>query len=328
MVVFLVAVAGLCAVVILLGALVRWRYVLAERVPDELTLTSSVDEDCIRRDVSNLCDLGPRHIDRIDALTQARELIADAMFDTGLYVHHQPVPADGHTLYNVIGEYRGSTIPDEVITVGAHYDTVVGTPGADDNASGVATLLSLACACRGMQLARTVRFVAFVNEERPFARTERMGSVHAARACRSNNAECMRGMIALDMLGLYCDKPGSQRYPFPLSLVYPNRGNFIAVVGNSRSRRLMRRVTQCMRGGAGLPVQGLALPQWLVPDIRRSDHGSFWEFGYPAVLITDTGNFRSSLYHSAKDTPDTLRYDAMAVVVQQLVYTLRHIAGT
>ena len=187
-----------------------------------------------------------------------------------------------------------------------------GSPGADDNASGVAALLELARLLAGTALPRTVRFVAFANEEAPFFYGDEMGSnLYAARA--HAQGERIEAMLSLETVGYFTDQPGSQRYPFPFSLFYPDTGNFIGFVGNLSSRRLVRRVIGAFRVSTAFPSEGVAAPSGM-EGVHWSDHWSFWEAGYPAIMVTDTAPFRYPHYHTATDTPEQLDYTGLARV--------------
>jgi Zn-dependent M28 family amino/carboxypeptidase len=224
---------------------------------------------------------------------------------------------------NLSAEIPGSTKPEEIVIVGAHYDTVYDCPGADDNTSGVAALLELARLLKDSHPARTLRFVAFVNEEPPWFQTESMGSLVYAREAHRKHEKIVAA-ISLETIGMYSDRPGSQQYPEPMGLLYPDRGNFIGFVGNLSSRALVRNAIQVFRQSASIPSQGSAAPEFL-SGVGWSDHWSFWQEGYPAVMVTDTAPFRNPNYHRPTDKPDTLDYASMARVVtglQQVVTSL------
>jgi Zn-dependent M28 family amino/carboxypeptidase len=222
---------------------------------------------------------------------------------------------------NVLTEIRGGSRPDEIVVVGAHYDSVRGAPGANDNGSGVAAVLELAHAFRDWRPARTWRLVLFVNEEPPFYRTDQMGSrVHAARA--RSRGERIVAMYSLETIGWYSDAPGSQHYPFPFSWFYPDRGDFLAFVGNPPSRGLLHATVATFRKHAQFPSDGIAAPAF-IPGVDWSDHGSFWDAGYPALMVTDTAPYRYPHYHTAQDTPDKVDYERLARVVRGLERTFR-----
>ena len=204
------------------------------------------------------------------------------------------------------------------IVVGAHYDTVPGSPGADDNASGVAVLIELAA----MKL--PVRLVAFANEEVPYFQGLEMGSWVWAKRARERG-EPIRAMYSLEMLGYYRDAPGSQRYPPPLGLFYPDRADFIAFVGDLGARTLVRQSISLFRKHAQFPSEGVAAPA-LIPGVTWSDHWSFRQHGFPALMITDTAFNRYPHYHLRSDTPDKLDYERMARVTLGLAAMLKELA--
>jgi len=204
------------------------------------------------------------------------------------------------------------------IVVGAHYDTVPGSPGADDNASGVAVLLELAA----MKL--PIRFVAFANEEPPYSFSPEMGSWAWAKRARERG-DAVRAMFSLEMLGYYRDAPGSQHYPAPLGLFYPDRADFVAFVGDLGARGLVRRSIEAFRKNAQFPSEGVAAPAF-IPGVTWSDHWSFGRHGYPAIMITDTAFYRYPHYHLPSDTPDKLDYERMARVTLGLAAMLRALA--
>jgi Zn-dependent M28 family amino/carboxypeptidase len=214
---------------------------------------------------------------------------------------------------NLIVETLGSTKPKEIIVIGAHYDTCMGTPGADDNATGVAGVLALARAFAGRPQARTLRFALFVNEEPPTFQTPDMGSWVYAKACRARGDNIV-AMFSLESIGYYCDEPGSQKYPPPVGLFYPSKGDFIAFIGNGSNRALVRRCIRQFRSTTQFPSEGAAVPAAL-PGVGWSDHWSFWQEGYPALMVTCTAPFRNPNYHKPGDTPETLDYERLARVV-------------
>jgi hypothetical protein len=217
------------------------------------------------------------------------------------------------TYANIEVELLGKDKPEEIIIIGAHYDAVAGSPGANDNASGVAGILEIARLLSGQALSRTIRIVAFVNEEPPFFQTEAMGSlVYANRS--AERGENIVGVIVLETIGYFRDEPGSQHYPPLINLFYPDKGNFIAFISNLSSRRLLRDAINIFRQHATIPSQGAALPAW-IPGVDWSDHWSFWKNGYPAIMITDTAPYRYPYYHTAQDTPDKIDYEKITRVV-------------
>jgi Zn-dependent M28 family amino/carboxypeptidase len=220
---------------------------------------------------------------------------------------------DGHVVANLEITVPGKPDEKQTVIVGAHYDTVRGSPGANDNATGVAALLELAHLLRQSHLRKTVRMVFFVNEEPPFFQTESMGSSVYARQLGRDHVD-VSAMISLETIGFYSNAPGSQKYPPILSLFYPSRGNFIGFVGNTASRDLVRNAIRKFRESTRFPSQGIAAPDsW--PGIGWSDQWSFWQEHYPAIMITDTAPFRDGYYHTPNDTADHLNLENMARVV-------------
>ena len=208
------------------------------------------------------------------------------------------------------------------IVVGAHYDTVPGSPGADDNASGVAVLLELAALLKNESL--PVRFVAFAHEEVAHSSGEEMGSWAWAKRARERG-ERIDAMFSLEMLGYYSDAAGSQRYPPPLGLLYPDRGNFIAFVGDLGSRGLVRQAIGIFRSTTKFPSEAVAAPSF-IPGVTWSDHWPFRQHGYRAIMLTDTAFNRNPHYHRPSDTPDKLDYDRMARVTLGLAAMLKEMA--
>ncbi len=260
--------------------------------------------------------IGIRHQSVPENLNATSIYIESAFVEAGYRVRLEEFRSRGVQVRNVEAELAGDG--GELIIIGAHYDTLPWSKGANDNASGVAALLEIAQRFSGRRFSHTLRFVAFANEEAPFFRTEDMGSwVYARRS--SERGERVRAMYALEMLGYYNDSPGSQRYPRIMAPFYPDTANFVALVSNLDSRALLLRSIAAFRAGGTFPAEGLSAPQALVPDVRRSDHASFWEFGYPAIMITDSGGFRYPFYHTSLDQAEDLNYTSMARVVDGLV---------
>jgi len=209
---------------------------------------------------------------------------------------------------------------DEVIVIGAHYDSVIGSPGADDNATGVAAIIELAT--RFTKTKRTLRFVAFANEEPPHFGTPAMGSLRYARRCRDRN-ENVVAMLSLESIGYFSDAPKSQKYPAMLELLYPSTGDFVAFVSNLKSAMLTRR---CRRAFKNFPSQIGTLPE-MVPGVGWSDQWAFWQSGYRALMVTDTALFRNPCYHTARDTPDTIDYARLSQVVDALEGVILDLTG-
>lgn len=268
--------------------------------------------------------IGERNYTRPAALKAAEDYVRAALGASGYEVAAHSYVVRGVRSANLEVTRAGSRWPEEIILVGAHYDSVFGSPGADDNASAVAVLLELARVWQGRRPARTVRFVAFTNEEPPFFFSKQQGSRVYARAARRRGDD-IRLMISLEMLGFYRDEPGSQSYPPFMRRFYPERGDFVALVSNFRSRRLMRRFARLFRASCAFPLEHLATFTWL-PGVAWSDHLSFWREGYRALMVTDTAFFRNPNYHAATDTPDTLDYGRLAAVTSGLDRALAALA--
>jgi len=283
-------------------------------------------ESRLRRHVAALAaEIGERHVGRPQALHAAEAYIAAELAALGYGVVRQTYVAQDVDCSNLEATVPGGARSSEIVLVGAHYDTVPGTPGADDNASGVAGLIEIARALRGARPARTVKLVAFVNEEPPFFYFGEMGSRVYARAARKRGDD-IRVMLSLEMLGCYSDAAGSQAYPPLLGFFYPEAGNFIAFVSNLRSRRALAELVRAFRGASDFPAEKLASPG-IVPGVSWSDQLSFWREGYPAVMVTDTAFYRYRHYHSPTDTPDRIDYARMARVVDGLGMAVAVLAG-
>jgi Zn-dependent M28 family amino/carboxypeptidase len=291
-----------------------------------LTANEQLIRDNLKRHVEELAGrIGERNVWRPHTMAATARYIRQTLEDTGYLVSAQPFASRGQTVANIEAILPGHGAANEIIVVGAHYDTVVGSPGADDNASGVAALLELARLLAGSMLLRTVRFVAFANEEAPFFYGDEMGSnLYVARA--QARGERIEAMLSLETLGYFTAQPGSQQYPFPFSLFYPNTGNFIGFVGNLSSRPLVRKAVATFRASTAFPAEGVAAPSG-IEGIHWSDHWSFWEAGYPAIMVTDTAPFRYPYYHTAIDTPGQLDYTGLARVTGGLVEVVKALAA-
>jgi Zn-dependent M28 family amino/carboxypeptidase len=282
--------------------------------------------DRLRAHVEMLAgQIGERHIWRPDALARAADYLRGAFVEAGYVPGAQPYSVRGVTVQNIEAIVRGSAPDAEAIVVGAHYDTIAGSPGANDNGTGLASVLELARRFAGRPLPHTLRFVAFVNEEPPFFQSSEMGSLVYARAARARG-DRIRGMLSLETMGYYSDEPGSQHYPEPLGQFFPDTGNFIAVVGNMASDALVRRIHAAFTAHGGFPIQAAPMPADL-PGAGWSDHWSFWEAGYPAVMVTDTAPFRYPWYHTAEDTPDKVDFPRLAALVDHLEAVVRDLGA-
>lgn len=249
----------------------------------------------------------PENLDRVAAYIR-RELQ-----EAGAEVEDQPFTVGGETYRNVIARFGPES--RERIVVGAHYDAAGPLPGADDNASGVAGLIELAHLLGKSSLPMRVELAAYSLEEPPYFGSSQMGSAFHVRSLKQRGAK-VRAMICLEMIGYFSDEEGSQDFPLPaLRLRYPSKGNFIAVSGKLGQGRLVRRITKRMKAATPLPVHSITAPASL-PGIELSDHRNFWAAGYEAVMITDSAFYRNPHYHTGMDTPETLDYGRMALVVE------------
>ncbi len=269
--------------------------------------------------------IGERNLRRYQALNAAADYISQQFQEMGYTVREQTFVVEGKDVKNLEAELSGKSRPQESILFGAHYDSVAGSPGANDNASGVAALLALARLANQQRFARTVRFVAFVNEELPYFQTRHMGSRVYALGC-AQRGERIAAMLSLETIGYYSDLDSSQSYPFPFGFFYPRTGNFVGFVGNLASRDLVRRIVAGFRKHTRFPSEGVAAPG-IIPGISWSDQWSFWEEGYPAVMVTDTAFYRYGQYHTLRDTPEIIDYESMARVVAGLGHVLGGLAG-
>ena len=269
--------------------------------------------------------IGERNLFHHDRLVIAADYILTTLAGAGYEVRRQPYGVAGKICENIEAEMRGREKPDDIVVIGAHYDSVQGSPGANDNASGVAATLALARAFADTTPARTLRFVLFANEEPPFFQTEHMGSRVYAKRSRERGENIVL-MLSLETIGYYSDEPGSQHLLFPLSLIYPSTGNFIAFVSNVENGFLVRQLVGSFRQQAQFPSEGGAL--WgLIPGVGWSDHWAFWEEGFPAVMVTDTAPFRYPAYHSHADRPELVQYERMARVVSGLQAVIAEMAN-
>ena len=270
--------------------------------------------------------IGERNVWRHDALEKAAGYIEETLRDMGYPVVAQAYTSRGKVVRNLEVEITGTLLPDEIVLIGAHYDSVQGSPGANDNASGVAALLEIARQLAGKHPARTLRFVAFVNEEAPFFYSQEMGSRVYARRARERGDNIV-AMLSLETIGYYVDTKGSQHYPLPVySLFYPDTGDYIAFIGNLFSRVLVQQSLDSFRRYTAFPSEGIAAPGWM-GGIHWSDHWSFWQEGYPALMVTDTALFRYPHYHAGSDTPDKIDYPRLARVVAGLAQVTADLAN-
>ena len=288
-------------------------------------MKASVSSQRLEAHVRRLAgEIGERNVFRPESLAAAARYIEEEWRRQGYAVTPLTYTARGVESVNLEVTRTGRRFPEQILLVGAHYDSVSGSPGANDNGTGVAALLELSRLFAEASPAPSLRFVAFVNEEPPFFNTGSMGSMVYARAARDCGDD-IRLAISLETLGSYSDEVGSQRYPPFFRFFYPDRGNFIAFVSNFRSRSWLKRAIAAFEAFSDFPLESVATFE-LVPGIGWSDHLSFWRQGYPALMITDTAPYRYPHYHSPSDTPDKVDYPSLARVTDGLRGMLTRLA--
>ena len=293
-------------------------------------LREQVNVDSLKRNVTLLSkDIGERNLGHQDALESAALLLESSMgpSNMGYPIKLHPYEVNGVEVRNVEAELLGtaSSRRDEIVIVGAHYDSAADTPGADDNASGVAALLAMANAFVATENERTIRFVGFVNEEPPHFQTSTMGSLVYARGCRAKE-ENVVAMISLESMGYFSDEANSQRYPKLIADNYPTTGNFIAFIGNVSSRNLVHQAHAAFVATTDFPAEKGVFPAG-IQGVGWSDHWSFWENGYPGIMVTDTAVFRNPHYHKSTDTAEKIDYERLADVVSGLVAVVERLAN-
>lgn len=272
--------------------------------------------------------IGPRHLGKPVAFDAAATYVERQLEELGETVEREWYDAGPQRVANIVASRSGTRSPHEIVLLGAHYDTVPSTPGADDNASAVAVLIETARLLCGAKMERTVRFVGFACEEPPHFYTQTMGSQVHARGCRARNEQIV-GMLCLEMVGYFTPEAGSQQVPeaIPrwLRWAFPRRGDFLAAVGNPRSLGLVWSFRRGFKRATRFPLFSIVLPE-SIHEIRLSDNSSFWDQGYPALMLTDTSFLRNPHYHQASDTPETLDYERMASVTQGVAGAIRRLA--
>ena len=323
---FFVWLAAVSCAVVVVGVVALVVYVMqpAGSVTQADTQVA-VSPQRLERDVRLIATtLSPRDYLHTDNLDRIAAHVRDVFADAGARVTEQIFDVEGRSYRNVIGSFGPEQ--GERVVVGAHYDAFGPAPGADDNASGVAGLLELARLLRGSRPPSRIDLVAFTLEEPPFFRTGSMGSAVHAKSLKDGGVR-VRGMIALEMIGYFSDAARSQSYPNRIvALLYPSRGNFIGVIGNLGGASIVRRVKAAMAGATDLPVHSINAPRLMV-GVDFSDHASYWDAGFDAVMITDTAFLRNPAYHTMQDTPDRLDYVRMSKVVAGVRAAVMSLAG-
>jgi hypothetical protein len=283
-----------------------------------------VDPERLKAHVRTLSEtFHPRDHAHPENLERAASYLAEALSQAGGRVRSEPYTANGASYRNVIATFGPES--EERLVIGAHYDAAEGAPGADDNASGVAGLLELAALLKERPPPMRVDLVGFTLEEPPHFRRDTQGSKVHARALRTQGVK-VRAMLSVESIGFFSEASDSQQYPVAaLKLRYPTTGHFIAVVGRTDQGGLVSTVQRAMGAASDLPVESLAAPRTL-EGVDFSDHASFWDEGYPAVMVTDTALFRNPHYHTPGDTWETLDYERTAKVVEGLQCALESLA--
>lgn len=283
-------------------------------------------EERVRTHVQTLAgEIGERHVFRPQALHAAADYLKQEWQNQGYQVTAQNYEVNGISCANLEISRRGLISPEDIILIGAHYDTVMGSPGANDNGSGIAALLEISRLFTTLTPRKTVRFVAFPNEEPPFFTSKHMGSLVYAQAARRRN-DPIGLMVSLETIGYFSSEPGSQHYPPLFNLFYPDRGDFIAFVSNLRSRRVMHQAVQAFRRHSQFPLEHIATLA-TVPGVSWSDHSSFWQLGYRAFMITDTAPYRYAHYHSANDTPEQVCFETLTHLSNDLFLAFAELAN-
>lgn len=276
----------------------------------------------LKEHVVHLSDtIGERNLGRYEQLCEAADYVEDQLGEYGYETSRQTYQVRGLDCFNIEAEIKGSKTPEEIVIVGGHYDSVIGTPGANDNGSGTASMLVLAKHFRDYKPEKTLRFVAWTNEEPPYFQNQgEMGSWVYAEKCRKEDQNVV-AVLSLETMGYFSEEENSQHYPTPLDLMYPSTGNFIGFVSNLKSRELQHRVIETFRKHAKVPSEGASLPE-ITPGVGWSDHWSFWQEGYQGIMVTDTAPFRYPHYHEATDTHDKLDYETLSKVNDGLVFVI------
>jgi Zn-dependent M28 family amino/carboxypeptidase len=259
--------------------------------------------------------------DHFHELEKAAQYIYNEFSKVGLRIWEESFQWEGKRFKNIVAEKIGFRSPDKIFILSAHYDTVPGSPGADDNASAIAVLLEVARNIQKVNLGFTIRLIAFSLEEYGY-----IGSTHYAERAR-REGEKMMGMISLEMVGFTHSR---QNYPPYINLkYYPLLGDFIGIIGNERSKALLEKVYQSFR----IYIPQLPTEFFLVPgngdgmeEVRLSDHSPFWDQGFPALMVTDTGFLRNPNYHLSSDTMETLDFEFMRKVAIGIFYSIAELA--
>ena len=324
-------IAGAAAVVLLLVLWVQYAMQLPGKQHTGPLPAATIEEDDLARRLNThvvAIASTPHNVKHYAALEAAARYIEGVLQGSGYTVRPQIFTADGRSVRNVevVREPKTAAAKPPTLVIGAHYDSYDIAPGANDNGTGTAGVLELARLLKDWTPREVrLRFVLFVNEEPPYYRTDDMGSLRYARMLYEQG-EDVRGMINLETIGSFSDKPGSQEYFWPLNGVLPDKADFIAVVGLTRSRAFQHEVVASFRKHTAFPLVGITGSDLLVPGIGWSDHWSFRRYGYPAIMLTDTAPFRYPYYHTPEDTPEKISYGMLARIVKGVERVIRELA--
>ncbi|MCX7927630.1 MAG: M20/M25/M40 family metallo-hydrolase [Candidatus Omnitrophica bacterium] len=283
------------------------------------TYQEQIIHDNLKKHVKFLSiDIGERNFSHHQNLEQAADYIKQEFKNYGYQPQEQVYSLEGKIYRNIIATKIGKVHPEKILIVCAHYDSVIGSVGADDNASGVAGLLEIARILSPEEIKQTIKFIAFTNEEPPFFMTKDMGSFQYAQEAKKRGDNIV-GVICLESIGYYSNKRNSQNYPTRLfRYYYPDKGNFIASISNLRSSGFLKKIVREFKKQSSLPIEFLVAPIFLIPEISFSDHWSFWRFGYQAIMLTDTAFCRNPYYHTPEDTYEKLDYTSIQKLVTDL----------
>lgn len=317
------AIVGFITFLILKTTTFGWRF-SSSQYPQVKPQNNLLTENLKRHVYKISHEIGIRDVWNYNGLVKAASYISEQFNSYGYDIEFQDYIVENKKVRNIIATKKGAKFPDEIVIVGAHYDSCA-NPGADDNASGIAGLLELARLMADKRVIRTVKFVAFVNEEPPFFKTKDMGSYVYAKDAKAKK-ENIKIFINLESIGYYTNKINSQRYPIILGIFYPNRGNCISIISNMRSGSLAKKLKWAFNRYFNFPME-LSIMFDFIGGIDFSDHWQFWREGYAAVMVTDTAFFRNPYYHTDLDTWEKLDYEKMACVVEGLSYAIAELTN-
>lgn len=283
-------------------------------------------QDRLKRDLETLTvKIGSRNTDNYQNLIAAQAFLNRELTQAGYKVRSQEYTIDGKTFSNLEVEIPGSSLADQILVIGGHYDSGLTTLDPNEQATGAAAVLALAREFVGTKPLRTLRFVEFTNGESPYSQTQQMGSLVYAQAAKQRSDKIV-GMFSLDRLGYFTTTANTQQYPLPLNFLYPNQGNFIGLMSDIDSRELLRNTLRSFRAQAKFPSEGIALPSAIQGD-RSSDSWAFWQEGYQALTITDPGYFRDPVDLTKHEQIDKIDVERLSRVTYELSKVIRDFVG-